>query len=111
MDGSESRTELRSMLVIQIISYPYPLVLKLRHSIPPRTLASKRIDLTSNKILNIKEQKIPFYPLQGSRRAGLLLALSLPSVSEIAAGYAAIILTTLTLRPKNESSNFVIAAC
>ena len=34
---------------------------------PPRPLASKRVDLISNKLIKIKEKKPPLYPLQGPR--------------------------------------------
>ena len=78
----------------------------LKHENPPRPLASKRVDLISNKLIKIKEKKPPLYPLQGPRGGVELVGFSPSPVSGIVAGQAEVILEIRALRPKIEPPIF-----
>ena len=77
---------------------------------PPRPLASKRVDLISNKLIKIKEKKPPLSPLQGPRGGVEFVCFSVSPVSGIVAGQAEVILEIRALRPKIEPPTFVFAA-
>ncbi len=73
---------------------------------PPRPLASKRVDLISNKLIKIKEKKPPLYPLQGPRVCVLFVGFSPSPVSGLVAGQAEVILEIRALRPKFDAPIF-----
>ncbi len=72
---------------------------------PPRPLASKRVDLISNKLIKMKKTTSPISP-PGPPGGHLLEDLSVSPASQIAAGCWAKILRFRVKRPKVEPSIF-----
>ena len=73
---------------------------------PPRPLASKRVDLISNKLIKTKAKKPSLDPLQGPRGGRLFVCLSASPALQIAAGHWAKIPRFRVKRPKVEPPIF-----